>query len=145
MTTIEAARLLIKIVVTKHLHDLAPITHGLTADLEKLWCLIHDHMPMVNPTTFPLEGSLARGGGGGVPPPHPHTRHVPRARLADGIPVASFTSFFEIGFRFFLRSTLDRIRLPQCGTPVSSSGPSAWLVHLTEYVFHNAVHRSRPA
>ena len=29
MTTIEAARLLIKIVVAKHLHDLAPITHVL--------------------------------------------------------------------------------------------------------------------
>ena len=51
MTTIEAARLLIKIAVAKHLHDLAPITHGLTADLEKLRCLIHDHIPMVNPTT----------------------------------------------------------------------------------------------
>ena len=59
--------------------------------------------------------------------PHFHTRHVPRARLADGIPAASFTSFFEIGFRFFLRSTLDRIRLPQCGASLSSSSPSAWL------------------
>ena len=29
MTTIEAARLLIKIVVAKHLHNLAPITHVL--------------------------------------------------------------------------------------------------------------------
>ena len=66
MTTIEAARLLMKIVVAKHLHDLAPITHGLTADLEKLRCLIHDHIPMVNPMTFPLERSFA--GGAGVPP-----------------------------------------------------------------------------
>ena len=77
MTTIEAARLLIKIAVAKDLHDLAPITHGLTADLEKLWCLIHDHMPMVNPTTFPLEGSLARAGGWR---PSPAPSHAPRAQ-----------------------------------------------------------------
>ena len=70
---------------------------------------------------------LAALGGGNVVPPHPHTRHVPRARLAVGTPVASFTSFFGFGFLFFLRNTLDRIRLPQCGASVSSSGPSAWL------------------
>ena len=39
----------------------------------------------------------------------------------------------------------NQVLLPQCGTSVSSSGPSAWLVHLTKYVFHNAVHRPRPA
>ena len=38
--------------------------------------------------------------------------------------VSSFTIFFEFGFLFFLRSTLDRIRLPQCGASVSSSGPN---------------------
>ena len=61
---------------------------------------------------------------GDVVPPHPHTRHVPRARLADGTPAASFTSFFGFGFLFFLRSTLDNIGLPQCGASVSSSGPN---------------------
>ena len=70
-----------------------------TADLGKLRCLIHDHIPMVNPMTFPLEGPFA--GGGWRPPPHPHTRHVPRARLADGTPAASFKSFFGIGSLFF--------------------------------------------
>ena len=34
------------------------------------------------------------------------------------------TSFFGFGFLFFLRNTLDRIRLPQCGASVSSSGPN---------------------
>ena len=48
-------------------------------------------------------------------PPHFHTHHVPRVRLADAARAASFTIFFEFGFLFFLRSTLDRIRLPQCG------------------------------
>ena len=30
-------------------------------------------------------------------PPHVHTRHVPRARLADGAPGTSFTVFFGLG------------------------------------------------
>ena len=38
---------------------------------------------------------------GELPSPlHPHTRHVPRARLADGTPAASLTSFFGLGFLF---------------------------------------------
>ena len=53
-------------------------------------------------------------------PPHFHTHHVPRVRLADAARAASFTIFFEFGFLFFLRSTLDRIRLPQCGASVTT-------------------------
>ena len=62
-------------------------------------------------------------------PPHFRTRHVPRARLVDGTSAASFTSFFGFGSLFFLRSTLDRIHLPQCGTLVTScltANPPLW-------------------
>ena len=52
-----------------------------------------------------------------VVPPAPHTRDVPRTRLADGSPAASFTSFFGLGFLFFLRRRLHKILLPQCVTP----------------------------
>ena len=63
-------------------------------------------------------------------PPHFHTHHVPRVRLADAARAASFTIFFEFGFPFFfLRSTLDRKRLPQCGTSVTTcltAHPPPW-------------------
>ena len=63
-------------------------------------------------------------------PPHFHTHHVPRVRLADAARAASFPIFFEFDF-LFLRSTLDRIRLPQYGPlDPSSLGPS-WM--LTEW------------
>ena len=53
-------------------------------------------------------------------PPHFHPHHVPRVRLADAARAASFTIFFEFGFLFFLRSTLDRIRLPQCDASITT-------------------------
>lgn len=67
-----------------------------------------------------VQEELPLAGGTCSPPPHPHTRHVPRARLADGTPAVTFTSFFGLGFLFFLRSALDRIRLPQCGASVTT-------------------------
>ena len=44
---------------------------------------------------MPLVGGLSS------PPPAPHTRDVPRTRLADDSPAASFTSFFGLGFLLF--------------------------------------------
>ena len=66
---------------------------------------------MVNPMTFPLERSFA--GRARVPSPHPHTRHVPKARLADGTLAASFTSFFGIdSFFFFFGLGLPHLIMP---------------------------------
>ena len=76
--------------------------------------------------------------------PHFHTHHVPRTRLADGARAASFTIFFEFGFLFFLRSTLDRIRLPQCGASVTT----CLVAHAQAFPISARfirTHRSRPA
>ena len=77
-------------------------------------------------------------------PPHFHTRHVPRVRLADAARAASFTIFFEFGFLFFLRSTLDRIRLPQCGASVTT----CFVAHAEAFPISARfirTHRPRPA
>ena len=77
-------------------------------------------------------------------PPHFQTRHVPRVRLADAARAASFTIFFEFGFLFFLRSTLDRIRLPQCGASVTT----CFVAHAEAFPISARfirTHRSRPA
>ena len=77
-------------------------------------------------------------------PPHFHTHHVPRVRLADAARAASFTIFFEFGFLFFLRSTLDRIRLPQCGASVTT----CFVTHAEAFPISARfirTHRPRPA
>ena len=77
-------------------------------------------------------------------PPHFHPHHVPRVRLADAARAASFTIFFEFGFLFFLRSTLDRIRLPQCGASVTT----CFVAHAEAFPISAhfiRTHRPRPA
>ena len=77
-------------------------------------------------------------------PPHFHPHHVPRVRLADAARAASFTIFFEFGFLFFLRSTLDRIRLPQCGASVTT----CFVAHAEAFPISARLirtHRPRPA
>ena len=77
-------------------------------------------------------------------PPHFHPHHVPRVRLADAARAASFTIFFEFGSLFFLRSTLDRIRLPQCGASITT----CFVAHAEAFPISARfirTHRPRPA
>ena len=75
-------------------------------------------------------------------------RHVPKARLAD-ISSRIFTRATCPGHVWRMVPELPLLRsssVMTCLVAHAQAFPiSARFIHLTEYVFHNAVHRSRPA